>query len=379
MPKGPFPTGVPVEGAQLIGREKELKQLTLLLQDGQSVIIVSPRRYGKTSLILEVLKRLKQQGFLTADVDLFYTASKREFAEKIVESTLYNQKGVFRGFISKMKESFTKFLHSIEIKSIVDRYEFILSFADPKIEEDSLLDSALDFPEIFAEKNKKEMLFSYDEFGDILKLDGNVLIKKMRAKFQRHKKVTYLFAGSEETLMRKLFTNKKQAFYRFGRILELDAIEKEAFFIYIKDVFKKYKIECPNEYIYHILDFTEGHPYYTQLVCQQIFYSAISQKKKIEKEAVKEGIFNAIISERSALDSMFENLSKRKYAILILEWLALGKGSPYEITNVEKQKIYQALISLQVKGLIKRVEKGRYKIRDPLFQEYFRLRKKEII
>lgn len=80
MTKGPFPTGIPVEGEQLIGREKELKMLSQLLQDGQSVILVSPRRYGKTSLILEVIKRLKKQSYFTADIDLFSIASKRELA-----------------------------------------------------------------------------------------------------------------------------------------------------------------------------------------------------------------------------------------------------------------------------------------------------------
>lgn len=374
MAKCPFPTGVPVQGDGMVGREKEVQMLYELLKDGQSVIIASPRRFGKTSLILEVLKRLKKEEIFTADLDLFSVSSKRELAEQIVDKVLLNKKGWIKGLLQKLKEGVSRALKHLELKSAVGEFEFILDFTDPKVDEGALLDNALEFPQIFAQKNRKHFVFSYDEFQDVLKLDGDILIKKMRATFQKHTEVAYIFAGSQESLMRNLFTDAKQAFYKFGRIFYLDVIEKECFKKYIIKTFHQNGISCSDEIADHILTTTGGHPYYTQLICQQIYYLIFGRQKAVEEKDLNEGMINSIIAERSGFDAMWAGLSEKKHGLYIIEKLALYGGSPYE-DHYDRQVIYQALRSLEYKGIVKKIKKGEYDLRDPLFKEYVKMRK----
>jgi hypothetical protein len=75
-----FPVGVPVTGKDLIGRDKELEDIKSLLKIGQSVILTAPRKYGKTSLILELLRQLKEEKYYVGLIDLFGIVTKRHLA-----------------------------------------------------------------------------------------------------------------------------------------------------------------------------------------------------------------------------------------------------------------------------------------------------------
>lgn len=78
--KNPFPVGVPAKGGDLIGRERELRSISEMLLGGQSVILISPRRYGKTSLSLEILRRLKKEGCYTLYLDIFSILDRYDLA-----------------------------------------------------------------------------------------------------------------------------------------------------------------------------------------------------------------------------------------------------------------------------------------------------------
>jgi AAA+ ATPase superfamily predicted ATPase len=84
----PFPTGIPVIGENLIGREKEVNQIIDLVLNHQSVILIALRRYGKTFILLEVLDRLGKKGIFNCRVDIFQTSSKKELAQEITNSVL---------------------------------------------------------------------------------------------------------------------------------------------------------------------------------------------------------------------------------------------------------------------------------------------------
>lgn len=184
-----FPIGKPVSGKDLIGREEEINQIFELLKDGHSVILIAPRRFGKTSIILEVLRKLQIANFLVGDIDIFDITSKRELAEKIIETTLNNDNLPLTRLFKSMKENVVKALQQVEFKSVINEYEFILGFSDKQKTDEELLDDALNFPQEYASKKGKSFIMAFDEFSDLVKLNGEALIKKMRAKFQRQSQI----------------------------------------------------------------------------------------------------------------------------------------------------------------------------------------------
>src|SRR3989442_12638964 len=93
-----FPVGGPVAAADLVGRESYLRRLVDRLEDGNHVLIAGPRRIGKTSIILEALRRLKRRGAHTAYVDCLGATDIRGLGERLAGAILQNLSGVERGF-----------------------------------------------------------------------------------------------------------------------------------------------------------------------------------------------------------------------------------------------------------------------------------------
>lgn len=124
--KNPFPVGVPAKSDDLIvGREKELESISKMLLAGQSVILISPRRYGKTSLSLEILRRLSKKGCYTLYLDIFSILDRYDLAKQITEKMLENKR--IRNFSRMIREKFTTLLKSIEFKQVMEEFEFVLT------------------------------------------------------------------------------------------------------------------------------------------------------------------------------------------------------------------------------------------------------------
>src|SRR2546426_12703318 len=93
-----FPVGGPVSAADLVGRETYPRRLPERLEDGQHVLIAGPRRIGKTSIILEALRRLHRHGAHTAYVDCLGVTDIRGLGERLADAILMNLSGVERSF-----------------------------------------------------------------------------------------------------------------------------------------------------------------------------------------------------------------------------------------------------------------------------------------
>jgi len=98
-----FEIGSPVTGKELIGRDGEVNELLSRAIGGQSMILVALRRYGKTSILLEVCNRLKSKGFSVGYIDIFESVGLGEVAQRIVESLLMNEKLPIRKFFSVLR------------------------------------------------------------------------------------------------------------------------------------------------------------------------------------------------------------------------------------------------------------------------------------
>ncbi len=366
-----FPFGRPVSGQHLVGRDKIVAEIIVMLESGQSIMLSAPRRYGKTSVVLEVLRKLKLKDYYIGTVDIFATPSRRRLAEKIVETTL-ECKGISGDkIISIARSGIDKLRKAVKLSHITrDGYEIVLSFAGDVTNENIILDEALDFPEVFSKKHKKKMVFAYDEFGDIEGINGN-LIKNMRSKFQKHKNVTYIFTGSQESLMNRLFTDKKEAFYGFCRIIDLPKIPEDSFATYIINSYKRRDITISKETVKNIVMKTECHPYYTQYVCHVIYFAVKGEKNKICMEDVELGYKSAMELHRAYFDNLWHRIMQESMLQLkLLIYLAANyEKSPYTVFDDRRQNIYAALTSLMTKGMILK-ENNRYRILDPLFKNY---------
>lgn len=370
MIKQIFEIGKPVTGKQLIGREKEVDELFSRVVGGQSMILTAPRRYGKTSIILEVLHRLKHKGIKVGYIDIFESAGLGEVAQRIVESLLENEKLPIRKFFKVLRKDLRTAVSGMEFRGVVQDYEFVLSFAEPEIEDIKLFDEALDFIGKYGRNNDK-LIFIIDEFSDIAKWNGR-LLKKMRAKFQRHENVTYIFAGSKETLMRDIFTNKSYAFYGFGMMMELGPLPEKQFSDYLLNRFSQAGVNVTKEVVYAIVGRTGSHPYYTKLLAQTVA-DMIEPGESIDTGIVDKACDRILLMIKGELDKEWESLLRAPLERKLLKIIGLYKEPPYStnfLSEKEKKQVYFALTALEKKGIIYKESKGKYRFCNPLFGAY---------
>jgi uncharacterized protein len=363
-----FIAGKPVTGKNLIGREKVLSDAEKLLLSGESIVLIAPRRMGKTSVILELINRIKEKNFYTIYIDIFSTPTKNILAEEITKALLSNKKSDLVFY--KIKDKLHDLLKSIEFKQTIEDFEFILDFAAPDSKNEFyLLKNSIEFIDAFSKKNKTNCIAAFDEFADISKLDGVEIIKLFRSVLQRQSNANYIFSGSYESMMKDIFITKSSPFYRFARIIELEEIAKEDFFLALTEKFNLMKIKISENAIKEILGFTGGHPYYTQLLAQII---SLGSGKKVDLMNIPEIIEQGIIMESNYIETVWVELSKSRELIQVLIAFA-GDISPYSTINNKKINIPRAVRKLKNQGYIKKKE-GKWNIIDPFLRYWIRTR-----
>ncbi|MBN2520654.1 MAG: AAA-like domain-containing protein [Bacteroidales bacterium] len=360
--------GKPVTGDNLIGRKNEITLITELLKEGQSVALIAPRRYGKTSLMLEVIGQLVKDNFYSCYVDIFSVPNIKIFAERITESVLSNVKmsTIFR----KFKNNVVELAKQLQIKQEFDGMEFVLGFSQKDINEWQLLEQSIEFIEKYAIKKNKKIIVAFDEIGDIKKLDGEQIIKLLRSKIQLQKNTAYLFTGSYESVMEQMFVRSNSPFYRFARIINIGTIDLNEFSAYIIKKLASENITIKNDVIKEILRFTGGHPYYTQLLLQELVLQfRLSNNKKLPGISVT--INNLLIIEKNYLEKYWETISVIKEERIVLLELAAGSKSLYSVINRKDVNIARALKNLTGKGAVIKKENA-YFLTDPLFEYWIK-------
>ncbi len=359
--------GKPVYGSNLIGRDKEIRLIRELILAGQSIVIIAPRRMGKTSLMMELIRQLKEEGYFTCNIDVFSSSNISSLAHRITESVFANNQldSYFRQAVNNITEVFK----NIKFKSEIEDYSFILEFnSKAKTAPFELLEDSLNLIDHYAAKNKKKMLAAFDEFGDIKKLDGEHIVKLFRSVIQLQQNTTFLFSGSYESVMSELFVSRNAPFYRMTRIIELGNINNQDFEIYLQRVFNENDITVDSNRISEILLFTKGHPYYTQLYAQELLINYKLSDDKVL--ATHEDILKQLlIVEKSFLEKNWEDASKKRENKIVITAIAKGVVNIYSEIDNKKINIARALNDMKKQGLLSMKESS-YVLNDPLFKEW---------
>lgn len=361
-----FQVGKPVSGPEFIGREKEAKELVNLIKAGQSVVLIAPRRFGKTSLMMKVLDELKSEEIDTSYVDIFTTPDIKRLSESFTQKILDNRK--LGKAITMVKKSLGELFKSVEFKSTIEDFEFILKFGQPDADSRLLLEESIDFADKYTKKYNTRLAIGLDEFGDIEKLGGNEIAKLFRAKMQVQKNVSYLFSGSYESVMNQLFTTSKSPFYRFARIMELGYIEIEEFKNLFRQKLKSADKKVNEPLITKILGFTKGHPYYSSLFLQQwILQNDIPEDSGKAFEYLTETI---ITIERPYIEKIWEEISSSKDQRFLALSLAESK-KPYSAMDIRRINVSRTIATMKNKGIILKRKDG-YSFTDPIFEAWIR-------
>ena len=268
--KNPFIYGGVVTGENFADRERELKEIKRDLEDGEKIFLISPRRYGKTSLIINALSKAKAEGFFTVYIDLYKVTSIQKLLEiftREIASAIESKHEKIFDFLKKMLPGLRPKITiqpdgsaSIGIEQVPSEKETV-----------KFLEEVFELPQKIAVKKNNNFVIVFDEFQEIRNLNGETLEKSMRACFQNHDRVGYLFAGSKKHILYDMVTNPEKAFYKMGKIVNLDKIPREIFREFLEKKFEKTNFRIQENVIDSVLDLVENYPYNAQFFCHKLW------------------------------------------------------------------------------------------------------------
>jgi hypothetical protein len=233
MKDSPFIYGTIVSIQSFTNREAESAKLQSNLLNGINTTIISPRRWGKSSLVEKVIIDInkKDKKTKTVIIDLFSVSSEEEFLEQFAREVIKASSSKWQEWMSSGKEFFKKLIPKLSL-GIDPTTDFSLSFDWHELKKNS--DEILNLPETIAKKRGIKFIICLDEFQNLSSFnDYLVFEKKLRACWQRHKSVTYCLYGSKRHMMTDIFNNPSKPFYRFGDIMLLQKIETKKWVSFI--------------------------------------------------------------------------------------------------------------------------------------------------
>jgi hypothetical protein len=308
--KNPFVFGKPVKGGSFIDRTHDIERLVHYMESSQNAILYSPRKFGKTSLVLRAMEET-DGAIISLFIDCYAITSERELGRRLSQAVLrhYREREMF--------EAVTRLFRGLVPKITIKTVPEVQLEVDWEREEDWR--EACELPERLAEDRGCPVVVVFDEFQEIGRFEG--LLNTLRAAFQHHTRVSYVFIGSKRHMMEWIFQNRESPFYNFGAHITLREIPEEIFTAFISDAFARAGIAVGEEVIDRVHAITGGHPHYTQRLCFELWYRGIANGS-IRPEDLDETLADVIADLEDSYLGIWDGLTPNQRRAL----LAVVKG-----------------------------------------------------
>jgi hypothetical protein len=236
----PFVYGEVTPVAAFVDREQELDRLVGDLANGQKVFLISPRRYGKSSLVGQAMRALKRRGLLTVEVTVSSYSSYVAFLEGYARALVASETR-FDRLTAWLKELFTAVRPEVRLEGdTAGRGGLALSFPAVRTARDEarLAAEVFTLPARVAATRGRRVAVALDEFQAVAGFDGGQVEHALRAAVQTQREVGYVFAGSEPTLMERML-GRRRPFYKAGPVMRLGRVPADRFTDFIDARFRR--------------------------------------------------------------------------------------------------------------------------------------------
>ncbi|MFI3262900.1 MAG: ATP-binding protein [Rikenellaceae bacterium] len=265
----PFIFGKIAQSENFTDRDSETDRLVMNFTSLINTVIISPRRWGKSSLVAKSaeLAMQRDENLRICRIDLFNVRNEEHFYELLAYSILKSTSTKVEEIIGGAKRFFSHLLPKISLSADgVNEVSLQLNWEEVKRQPDAILDLA---ERIATEKGLK-IVVCIDEFQNVSEFgDPLYFQKKLRSHWQLHQNTAYCLYGSKRHMMLDVFTSSSMPFYKFGDILFLEKIATPAWVGFISERFSATGKSIMKEEIEQIVSLAENHPYYVQQLAQQ--------------------------------------------------------------------------------------------------------------
>jgi hypothetical protein len=383
--RNPFVYGEIVPPDAFANRVVELERLVGDLAEGQKVFLISPRRYGKSSLVRQALSALARRRLATLEITVSSFSSYVAFLEGYARALLALEAKP-AGAGAWIRDLFTASRPEIRLEPAPGRAaQLAVSFPAVRTprETSRLAEEVFALPGRLAERLGRRLVIALDEFQAVVSFEGprgaglqpGHIEHALRAAVQQQRQVGYVFAGSEPSLMELMITMKRP-FYKAGPVMRLEKIRADEFAAFVTRRFRDSGLRPDPELGEAIVDLAGNLPYDVQRLAHETWDRTVAQKKKAVSVDDLHATLHQLLDEQHTLfESLWQRLTLGQRATLravVLESgaeiLATGTRARHRLGGASS--VQTALGALIRQDLVAREGDGRYVVVDSLLREW---------
>ena len=372
----PFVYGEVVPAPAFADRVVELDRLVADLAAGQKVFLISPRRYGKSSLVRHALAAMARRGALTIEVTVSsfssYVAFLEGYARALVAAETKGERA--RAWLREMIRS-----ARAEVRYSVNAGPLgALSVSFPGVRSDRdisrLAQEVFALPARLAAARGRAVVVALDEFQAIGGFNGGSVEHALRAAVQHQRDVGYVFAGSEPTLMERML-GPKRPFYKAGPVIRLERIPPEEFAAFIDSRFQRSGVKAEADLGTAIVELAGNLPYDVQRLAHETWDEVrMAGRRRATLDDLHQALRRMLAQQHTMFEASWQRLTLPQRSVLRAVVLEEGR----ELLSAETRErhrlggastVQYALTSLLREDLISR-EGDRYIVVDSLLREW---------
>ena len=261
----PFVVKGGIEPQYFCDREKETDRIIKSIMNGNNLVLISPRRMGKTGLINHCFEQSGFKECYSFFIDILHTSSLREFTFMLGKEIIDK---LAKG--KKMKRMLLQTLNSVRGSFGVDPMTGNPTFG---LQLGDITSADYTLEEIFQcfEQADKPCIVAIDEFQQITNYPEKNVEALLRSYIQRTKNVSFIFAGSERHIMQEMFQTESRPFYYSAEMMELNAIKKEVYVPFIVQKFEEKRRKIERNLVENVYNLFAGHTFYVQKTFNEAF------------------------------------------------------------------------------------------------------------
>lgn len=369
--ENPFTFGKAAFGEQFTDREQDTKRLLANFKHGINTVLISPRRWGKTSLVQKTASLARGRRLKIVTLDAFSCRTAHEFYTLFATEVVKQTAGKWQEWMENAKKFLASLVPKISIGADPVRdFSITFDFSDKKLS----VDEVLTLPQRIATEKGFKLVICIDEFQQVAEFDEHLSFqKKLRSVWQLQPDVSYCLYGSKKHILANLFSRQSMPFYKFGDVFFLQKIPTSNWVPFICKRFQATRKKISEKIAEKICDTVENHSSYVQ----QLAWITWSGTAKTVTPGIFESAVVALLNQNAMLYLRYvEELSA--YQLNFLQAIADGVHSEFTKTAILQQ--YQLGTAANVKRLKEALENKELidindkivAFNDPVFRLWFK-------
>jgi hypothetical protein len=372
-PTNPFVYGEVVPAAAFVGRDRELDRLTADLASGQKVFLISPRRYGKSSLVHQAAAALARRRIATLEFTVTSFSSYVAFLEGYARAlvALERRTAEARSWLASV---FTTVRPEIRVDASAGVTVAFPAIRTPR-DAARLAEEVFALPARIAARLGRRLVVALDEFQGIAAFNGGSVEQALRAAVQHQRQVGYVFAGSEPTLMEQM-VGPKRPFYKAGPVMKLRKIPGDVFAGFLERRFRQSGIAPATGLGDAIVELAGNLPYDVQRLAHETWDDAMAaRQRRVGLDDLHATLHRLLTEQDTLFEAIWQRLTLAQRSTMRAVVLQHGAGL-LAVETRERHRlggastVQAALIALQREDLVVREDDGRYTVVDSLMREW---------